>query len=258
MTISSSPPDSQNAKKTPGFSGCVVTVLAIIFALLGIYDLLFGSIIAYVFSSAQMWSFTSIVMVLIIACDCFIYFFLAFRIKRQKWFISLAMLALVWLILPFPLRTLINTASMTLRVDGYAMGETLPNGSLILANRQAYQQNDIQRGDIVVFELPSSKSTMLIKRVIGLPNETVAISQDGQVSINGTPISEPYTFAKATYTGEWKVPAGEYFVLGDNRPDSFDSHVWGFVPHENIIAKAVWVYFPFANFGRIDDVVFAP
>jgi signal peptidase I len=85
----------------------------------------------------------------------------------------------------------------------------------------------------------------------------VSIDQ-GKVSINGSPINEPYISAKATYTGEWNIPEGDYLVLGDNRPDSSDSHNWGFVPRESIVAKAVWIYFPFAQFGKIVDVNFQP
>lgn len=258
MTTLSSPPAPQNPPKSSKFSGCVITALAIFFAILGIYNLILGTVIAYVFSSARMFSPANMAIVLIIAFDCLIYFFLAFRIKRQHWLISLALLAVDWVILPFPLRSLINTATMRLRVDGYAMGVTLPNGSYILADKQAYQQNGPQRGDIVILESPlSSNSVMLIKRVIGLPGEVVSINQ-GQVSVNGTRITEPYVSAKATYTGEWKIPEGEYFVLGDNRPDSSDSHIWGFVHRKNIRAKAVWIYFPFTSFGEIVEFNFAP
>ena len=257
MTTSSSPSVVQNPPKSSWFSGCVITALVILFAILGIYDLVFGSIIIYVFSSAQMFSPASIAIILIIACDCFIYFFLVFRIKRQHWLISLALLVVVWLILPLPLRLLINTSTARVRVDGYSMGTTLSDGNYILVDRLAYQQNDLQRGDIVVFRFPLEPKQELLKRVIGLPGDVVSINE-GQVSINGASINEPYLSKKATYAGEWIVPKGEYFVLGDNRPDSSDSHSWGFVPRENIIGKAVWIYFPPPNFGKIVDVNFPP
>ena len=235
----------------------MVTTLVILFAILGIYDLVFGSIIIYVFSSAGMFSPVSIAITLIIACDCFIYFFLVFRIKRQHWLISLALLAVVWLVLPLPLRSLINIATARVRVDGYAMGTSLPNGSYILADRLVYQQNDPQRGDIVIFSLPLDQKQDLIKRVIGLPGETIGV-QDRTVTINGTPLEESYITEPLLYKGTWVVPEGQYFVLGDNRNDSRDSHQWGFLPHENIIAKAVWIYFPLDHFGKIDNVNFPP
>jgi len=235
----------------------MVTALVILFAILGIYDLVFGSIIAYVFSSAHMLSLVNIAIVLIIACDCFIYFFLVFRIKRQHWFISLALLAVVWLVLPLSLRLLINISTVRVRIDGVAMGTTLPNGIYILADRLAYQQNDPQRGDIVVFSFPLDPNQNLLKRVIGLPGETITV-EDGTLTINGTSLEEPYITAPPLYNGTWVVPEGHYFVLGDNRNESKDSHQWGFLPRENIIAKAVWIYYPLAHFGKIGDFIYAP
>jgi signal peptidase I len=257
MTTSSSPSVVQNPSKSSWFFGCMVTALVILFAILGIYDLVFGSIIAYVFSSAHMLSLVNIAIVLIIACDCFIYFFLVFRIKRQHWFISLALLAIVWLVLPLSLRLLINVSTARVRVDGYAMGPTLPNGSYILTDRLAYQKNEPQRGDIVLFSLPLDSAQDLIKRVVGLPGESIEV-KEGIVTINGTPLDEPYIAAQPLYNGTWVVPEGQYFVLGDNRNDSRDSHQWGFLPREYIIAKAVWIYYPLAHFGKIVDVNFPP
>jgi signal peptidase I len=257
MTESSSPPGVQNPPKSSWVSGCTITALIILFAILGMYNVVFGSLIAYIFSSAHMLSPTNIATLLIIACDCFIYFFLVFRIKRQRWFISLALLAIVWLVLPFPLRSLINTATARVRIDGFAMGTTLSNGSYVLADRLVYQQNIPKRGDIVVLNSPLDLNQDLIKRVIGLPGETIAVT-DGTVTINGNPLEEPYITAPPSYNGKWVVPDGQFFVLGDNRNDSLDSHVWGFLPRENIIAKAVWIYYPLADFGKIDDVNFPP
>jgi len=257
MTISSSPPVVQNPPKSSWISGCIVTALIILFAILGIYNLVFGSVIAYVFASAHMLSPANIAIVFIIACNCLIYFFLVFRIKRQHWLISLAVLVMIWLVLPLPLNLLINSSTARVRNDGNSMETTFSNGSYILVDRLAYQQNDLQWGDVVVFRFPLDPNQDLLKRVIGLPGDVVSINE-GQLSINGASINEPYVSEKATYTGEWIVPKGEYFVLGDNRPNSSDSHSWGFVPRENIIGKAVWIYFPPPNFGKIVDVNFLP
>jgi signal peptidase I len=257
MTTPSSSSVVQNPAKSSWFTGCMVTALVILFAILGIYDLVVDSIIAYVFSSAHMLSLVNIAIVLIIACDCFIYFFLVFRIKRQHWFISLALLAVVWLVLPLSLRFLINISTARVRIDGYAMGSTLPNESYVLADRLVYQKKDPQRGDIVVFSSPSDSNQDLIKRVIGLPGESVAV-KDGTVTINGTPLKEPYITDPPLYNGTWVVPEGHFFVLGDNRNDSKDSHQWGFLPREYIFAKAVWIYYPLAHFGKIVDVIFSP
>ena len=257
MTTSSSTSVAQNPPKSSLLTGCAVTALVILFAILGVYDLVFGSIIAYVFSSAHMLSPINIGIVLTIAFDCFIYFFLVFRIKQQHWLISLALFAVVWLVLPVSLRLLINISTARVRVDGYAMGTTLPNGSYLLTDRLAYQQTDPQRGDIVVFSFPLDPKQDLIKRVIGLPGETIEV-QDGMVTVNGTPLEESYITDPPLYSGTWVVPEGQYFVLGDNRNESRDSHQWGFLPHENIIAKAVWIYFPLDHFGKVDDGNFPP
>lgn len=257
MSTSDSSPVVQNAPKSSWLTSCVVIPLVILFVILGIYDLVFGSILAYVFSSVRIFSLINIAVVLILACDCFIYFFLAFRIKRQRWFISVALLALVWLILPVSLRSLINKSTARIRVDGYAMGTTLPDRSYVLADRLAYQKNEPQRGDIILFNSPFDANQDLIKRVIGLPGETIAV-KDGIVTINDTQIKETYITEPPMYEGSWAVPEGQYFVLGDNRNNSKDSHQWGFLPRENITARAVWVYYPLAQFGKIVDVHSSP
>jgi signal peptidase I len=257
MTTPSSAPVVRNPPKSSWFSGCMVTTLVILFAILGIYNLAFGSVIAYIFSSASMLSPASIVIILIIACNFLIYLFLVFRIKRQHWLISLVLLAVVWLVLPLPLRFLLNISTARVRHDGYSMETTLPNQSYILTDRLAYRQNDPQRGDIVIFSFPLDPKQDLIKRVIGLPGETIAV-KNGTVTINSTPLEEPYITDPPLYNGTWVVPEGHFFVLGDNRNDSRDSHQWGFLPRENIIAKAVWIYYPLDHFGKIVDVNFPP
>lgn len=241
-------------------SGCL-TILAILFVIPGIWNLITGSILAYVFLSAEMLSPATIAVLLIIASSCIIYFILAFRLKRQHWAISLTLLALVWLVLPLALPWLINLATMRIRTNGFGMMPTMPNGSYVLVDRQAYQPRQLpQRGDIVIFQFPSlssPNSVILAKRIIGLPGEVVTVSE-GQVSIDGTDINEPYIFAQATYSGKWIIPEGQFFVLGDNRPDSKDSHQFGVIPRESILGKAVWIYWPLSNFGEIAGSNFPP
>jgi len=137
----------------------------------------------------------------------------------------------------------INAVSARVRVDGFSMNPTLQNGEYILVNKMAYKTGKPQRGDIVVFMFPMNLEEDLIKRVIGLPGESVTV-KDGIVSINGTPINEPYINAAPFYNGEWQVPEGQLFVLGDNRNDSRDSHQWGLLPIENVIGRAVLIYWP--------------
>jgi signal peptidase I len=253
MTASNSLPVESKSTRPVWLSGCL-TALAILFLIPATLNLVTGSILAYIFLSAGIISPAAIALLLIIALSCIIYFILAFRLKRQHWLISVALLALAWLVLPLPLPTLINTATMRVRNDGFSMMPALPNGSYMIADRQIYQRQLPQRGDVVLLQDPASSGSdrMQVKRVIGLPGEVVTIA-NGQVSINGTPLNEPYISTPAPYAGEWKIAEGQYFVLGDNRPDSRDSHQLGTISRESILAKVVWIYWPFANFGKIAD-----
>jgi signal peptidase I len=137
----------------------------------------------------------------------------------------------------------INALSARVRVDGFSMNPTLQNGEYILVNRLAYKTGHPERGDIIVFRLPGDESQDLIKRVIGLPGDTVHVS-DGIVMINGVQLDEPYIAQAPLYFGEWTVPQDSLFVLGDNRNDSRDSHQWNFLPIENVIGKSVLIYWP--------------
>jgi signal peptidase I len=137
----------------------------------------------------------------------------------------------------------INAVSARVRVDGFSMNPTLENGEFVLVNRLAYQFGEVERGDIIVFRHPLEPEQDLIKRVIGLPGDQVVI-RDGQVSVNGAPLNEPYIAAAPIYTGDWQVPQGSLFVLGDNRNNSEDSHKWGLLPMENVIGEAILIYWP--------------
>lgn len=137
----------------------------------------------------------------------------------------------------------INALSARVRVDGFSMIPTLQNGEYILVNRLAYKTGQPARGDIIVFSLPADNGQDLIKRVIGLPGETVHVS-DGSVTINGVKLQETYIAQDPLYFGDWIVPEGNLFVLGDNRNDSRDSHQWGLLPLENVIGKSVLIYWP--------------
>lgn len=158
----------------------------------------------------------------------------------------------------------INLISARVRVEGYSMRPTLDNSEYVLINRLAYLRGNYQRGDIIVFRPPmypeanfwqrifglpnfNDKYEDYIKRIIGLPGENVRIT-NGAVFINNVPSVEPYIAAPPDYSGEWTVPQGQLFVLGDNRNNSADSHVWGFLPLKNILGKALVVYWPFTKF----------
>jgi signal peptidase I len=167
-------------------------------------------------------------------------------------------------------------------IPSESMEHTLLVGDFLLFNKQVYAPagllshwllpyRQVQRGDIVVFHHPNPP--LLVKRVIGVPGDHLRI-EDGQVYVNGAPLAEPYaTFELAppdnyrdnfpvsiypgppvdpdwwremqplTRNGELTVPAGEYFVMGDNRNHSLDSRYWGFVTRESVVARPLVIYF---------------
>ncbi len=137
----------------------------------------------------------------------------------------------------------INAVSARVLVDGFSMRPTLQDGEYILVNKLAYKFSEPVRGDIVVFVFPVNPEEDLIKRIIGVPGDTITI-QDGMLTVNGVVVDEPYINAPPAYNGTWQVPKGELFVLGDNRNDSRDSHQWGLLPIENVIGRAVLIYWP--------------
>jgi signal peptidase I len=147
----------------------------------------------------------------------------------------------------------INAVSARVRVDGFSMVPTLKDGEYVLVNRLAYRNKLPERGDIIVFASPQTTDLDLIKRVIGLPGDRVRIS-GGVVQVNDQTLDEPYIAAAPIYNGEWNVPEGNLFVLGDNRNDSSDSHAWNFLPIDNVIGRAILIYWPIPEWNLIDHV----
>ncbi len=140
----------------------------------------------------------------------------------------------------------INALSARVRVENVSMKPTLQEGEFLLVNRVAYTFGQPSIGDIIVFHAPGASDMDYIKRVIGLPGDQVRIT-DGIVYVNNQPLYEPYIAESPRYTGTWDVPQNEYFVLGDNRNNSSDSHMWGFVPHEDIVGRALLIYWPLSE-----------
>lgn len=139
-----------------------------------------------------------------------------------------------------------------------SMEPTLEINDRLVIEKISYHFNPPVRGDIVVFWPPESltqpgkRRDAFIKRVIGLPGDTVEI-KNGTVFVNGEGLQEDYIKAEPEYIwGPETVPADHYLVLGDNRNSSFDSHSWGFVPRENIIGRAVVRFWPPDRVGGLD------
>lgn len=133
-------------------------------------------------------------------------------------------------------------------IPSESMENTIMTGNRIFGNRLAYLFDDPERFDIVIFKYPDDESQRFIKRVIGLPGETVEI-REGKVYINGsdTPLDDSFTPETPVGNfGPYTVPEGCYFMLGDNRNNSRDSRMWDnpYVKKEKILGKAVLRYFP--------------
>jgi signal peptidase I len=152
------------------------------------------------------------------------------------------------------------------RIPSGSMENTLMIGDRVFVNRFIYHFRSVHRGDIVVFREPGNgpdAGTVLIKRVIGLPGDTITL-HSGSVYINGKRLSEPYVRPQRNANGTlgpeptlafsdgepyalvspYKVPAGDYFMMGDNRTDSGDSRQFGPMPRSDIIGEAFLIYWP--------------
>lgn len=137
----------------------------------------------------------------------------------------------------------INAMSARVRVDGFSMRPTLEDGEFVLVSKLSYLFGEVERGDIIVFHFPKNPSEELIKRVIGLPGDRVSV-HNGVVSVNGQVLDEPYISSAPSYSGDWFVETGQLFVLGDNRNNSNDSKDWGLLPFDQVVGKAVLIYWP--------------
>lgn len=151
------------------------------------------------------------------------------------------------LIMAAVLYFLIDTFIGRVRVENISMQPTLHAEQLLLVNKFAYKLGKVDHGDVIVFHYPLNPSEDYIKRAIGLPGDEVLV-RDGKVFVNGQELNEPYISAPPGYSGTWVVPEGQYFALGDNRNSSHDSHSWGYVPYENLVGRALVVYWPLKDF----------
>jgi len=146
----------------------------------------------------------------------------------------------------------INAVTARIRVESVSMQPTLYAGDFVIVYKIAYKLSEPGRGDIIVFRYPPDPDREpYIKRIIGLPKDIVSI-ENNTVKINGQPLNEPYISSPPTYEGTWIIPEDSLYVLGDNRNRSSDSHSWGMVPLENVVGKALVVYWPPENWQLLD------
>ena len=160
-----------------------------------------------------------------------------------------AVVLLAWLLITF--------VAQRTDVNGTSMVPTLEDGDQLICDKISYRFRDPERFDIIIFPYQYQKNTYFIKRVIGLPGETVRIDYDGNIYINGEILNEKYGLEKMAYPGiaEQEITLGddEYFVLGDNRNVSEDSRYpdVGLIKRKDIIGRAWLRIYPFSKFGLI-------
>jgi signal peptidase I len=182
-------------------------------------------------------------------------------VKRALQYIIIAAIAVLvalavqsWIVKPY-------------RIPSESMLDTLRPGDRVLVNRVVYHLHDPRRGDVVVFHYPRDPAVIFIKRVVGVPGDVLE-ARGGRLYVNGRRVAEPYvhrtggdadpTVAQAAITGStvhdpwslaepYRVPPGEYFVMGDNRTDSDDSRDWGTVPRAAIVGEGLATYWPLSR-----------
>ena len=144
------------------------------------------------------------------------------------------------------------------KIKGASMEPNFPNGEYLLTDKVTYRFGEPKRGDVIVFKAPTGNGDEYIKRIIGLPGETITV-RNGKVYINGKELREIYIpDISPTYGSNFleenevfTVPAGNYFVLGDNRPHSSDSRAFGPITKDKITGRAWVIYWPFKNAGLL-------
>jgi signal peptidase I len=193
------------------------------------------------------------------------------RIRKLVWEVAqtIALAAIIFFA--------VRAVAQNFRVEGRSMEPGLHDSQYLVVNKAIYVKVNLatlskylpfihagdhpqrflfrspHRGDVIVFRAPPDQSRDYIKRVIGLPGDTVEV-KGGLVYVNGVAMDEAYISARPDYTyAKQLVPTGEYFVLGDNRNNSSDSHVWGFVPEDNIIGQAMFRYWPLSSLGGVGN-----
>jgi signal peptidase I len=184
--------------------------------------------------------------------------------NRSRWWVELVVVAVVAVLIAFLLRTFVVA---TYSIPSASMEPTLMIGDRIVVDKLSYHLHGIGTGDIVVFSTPAGENCAgppvsdLVKRVIALPGQTISLSE-GRVFINGSLLPEPWlppAVRSETYPGPstapyslhdpYRVPRGDVFVMGDNRPESCDSRYWGPIRESSIVGKVDIRVWPLSRFG---------
>jgi signal peptidase I len=139
------------------------------------------------------------------------------------------------------------------KVEGTSMAPLLSDQERIFINKFVYRFEPIERGDVIVFWYPIDHSKSFIKRVVGLPGETIEL-RSGRVFVDNKELKEPYvpaSYLDSASAPPLVIPQDDYFVMGDHRDSSNDSRVFGPVSRQNIYGKAVFAYWPVDHFGSL-------
>ncbi len=149
---------------------------------------------------------------------------------------TIALMLIIFLVIRF--------AAQSFRVDGESMEPGLHTDEFVMVDKMSYLFQSPQRGDVIVFHYPLDTSIDFIKRVIGLPGDTIHITNTS-VIVDGLALHEPYINLPFNFENNtWKLGPDQFFVMGDNRENSLDSRSWGPLNRSYIIGKAVAVYWP--------------
>jgi signal peptidase I len=184
--------------------------------------------------------------------------------SSSRWIVELVGVVVVAIIVAVLLRTFVLA---TYSIPSGSMEPTLQIGDRIVVNKLSYHLHGVDRTNIVVFSTPPNEDCAgppvadLVKRVIGLPGETISL-RDGNVYINGRFLPQPFlppNIRHDTYPGPggnayslnhaYRIPAGDVYVMGDNRPDSCDSRYWGPIPESSIVGKVDLRIWPLSRIG---------
>jgi signal peptidase I len=171
--------------------------------------------------------------------------------NRESFFTEMIRFALITLAIVIPIRLFLAEPFI---VSGASMEPTFDTGDYLLVDKLSYHFEGPKRGDVVIFRYPKDPSTYFIKRIVGLPGDTVRIN-DGKVTIvdaahpEGFTLNQSFLSFVSSDSGTYVIGNDEYFVMGDNRPASSDSRTWGELPAKNIVGRAMLRLFPPKEIG---------
>lgn len=162
-----------------------------------------------------------------------------------------AIYAVVFVIIMF----LFKFVFMISLIPSESMESTIMTGDIVISSRYDIDEDELERYDVLIFIPPDHPDEIYIKRLIGLPGETIEV-KEGEVYADGVKLDSSFTNGPQNMRGDgvYVVPEGCYFFLGDNRNNSLDSRFWAnaYVPHENILAKAKIILLPFSNIKSLE------